>query len=212
MQVDELRHSLSEASAAVQALSRRLENRLDPGEEQLLAQVRSVIRRFEEVMDALIAYERASEPIDPEPVDLNAVVATAVARHAHELRSTDHLEVEDLPTVRGDRVLLWALFRPLVENAIKYRHPERPLAVRIHAEVAKRSKWRIVVTDNGVGIDPAAVDEIFEMFERGRPGRLPGQGLGLAAARRIAQVHGGAISAEALSEGTAIHVLLPRRN
>lgn len=173
--------------------------------------VRTAIRRFEEVMDALIAYEQATEPIDPEPVDLNDVVATAVASHTHELQPADQLAVEDLPTVEGDRVLLWALFRPLVENAIKYRHPERALRVQIHAEAVSGSMWRIVVADNGVGIDPADADHIFEMFERGDPRRSPGQGLGLAATRRIAAAHGGAISAEALPKGTAIRVLLPRR-
>lgn len=211
MPVDELRHTLSEASAAVDALCRRLEGRLEPGEEHLLSHVRTTMRRFEEVMDALIAYVKAADPIAPGPVDLNDVVATAVARHSHELQPGEQFDVEDLPVVKGDRVLLWALFRPLVENAIKYRHPDRALRVRIHAEAARKSMWRIVVEDNGVGIDPAQADAMFVMFERDDVSRAPGQGLGLAAARRIANAHGGAISGEARPEGTAIHVLLPRR-
>lgn len=212
MPVDELRHTLSEASAAVDALCRRLEGRLDPDEDHLVAHVRTTMRRFEEVMDALIAYEKATEPITPEPVDLNDVVATAVARHSHELQPGERFDVDELPVVKGDRILLWALFRPLVENAIKYRHPDRTLLVKVHAEPAKGSMWRIVVEDNGVGITSGNAEDLFDMFERNDDAsRAPGQGLGLAAARRIARAHGGAISGEARPDGTAIHVLLPRR-
>ena len=210
MPIDELRHNLSEASAAVEALTRRLEGRLEPGEERLIEHVRATVRRFEEVMDALIAYERATEPMDPEPVDLNDVLATAVETHAHELQATDRVEIEELPTVHGDKALLMALFRPLVENAIKYRHPLRDLRISIRAERAG-SMWRVVVADNGVGIDPDKAGQLFEMFERRDPGRPAGQGLGLAAARRIAEAHGGSISAEPIREGTEIHVVLPAR-
>lgn len=209
MPVDELRHSLSDASAAVEALSRRLQGRLVPGERELVDHVRITMRRFEEVMDALIAYERATEPIELEAVDLNDLMATAIAFHADELRPGDEVDIAHLPTVPGDKALLLAMFRPLVENAIKYRHPGRALRIDVRPERVDHAVWRLVVEDNGIGIDPDNAEHVFEMFERGDPNRLPGQGLGLAAARRIAEAHGGMISAEPQQQGTAIHVLLP---
>ncbi len=209
MPLDELRHTLSDTSAAMEALSRRLQGRLQPSEDQLIGHVRTTIRRFEEVIDALIAYELASEPVDARPVELNHVVAAALDTHAHELQASDRFDVDQLPTVQGDKALLLALFRVLVENAIKYRHPQRPLRARIRVEPTSRAMCRIVTEDNGIGVDPSRADGLFEMFERGDPHRFPGQGLGLAAARRIAEAHSGTVSAQPLPEGTAIHVELP---
>ena len=209
MPLDELRHTLSDSSAAIEALSRRLQGRLHPSEERLIGHVRTTIRRFEEVIDALIAYELASEPIDARPVELNHVVAAAVDTHVHELQPSDRFDVDRLPTVQGDKALLLAMFRVLVENAIKYRHPQRPLRARVRMEPASRAMCRIVTEDNGIGIDPTRAHGIFEMFERGDPRRFPGQGLGLAAVRRIAEAHAGTVSAQMLPSGTAIHVQLP---
>jgi hypothetical protein len=67
------------------------------GEERLMEHARTTIRRLEEVMDALIADERATEPINPVPVDLNDVVATAIASHAHELQLTLRSEIRSRP-------------------------------------------------------------------------------------------------------------------
>lgn len=209
MPVEELRHTISDASGAAEALDRRLEGRLDPSDERLVAHVRSTLRRLEEVVDALLAYERASRPLRRRSVDVGEVVRMAVEIHAGELAPEDRIDVGELPTVDGDQVLLLALFRPLIENAIKYAHPQRPLRVRIHSRAAGRHRWQIVVEDNGIGISPKDTERVFRMYERGEPGRSPGQGAGLAAARRIAEAHGGAIWAEPRTDGTAIVVTLP---
>lgn len=209
MPVEELRHTISDASGAAEALERRLEGRLEPHDERLVAHVRSTLRRLEEVVDALLAYERAGRPLDRREVDVGDVVRTAVEIHADELGPRDRIEMGELPSVEGDQVLLLALFRPLIENAIKYAHPDRALEVWIDSRNDHAGRWLIVVEDNGVGIEPADIDRVFQMFEHGAAGRSPGQGVGLAAARRIAEAHGGAIWAEPRTAGTAIVVALP---
>jgi len=69
----------------------------------------------------------------------------------------------------------------------------------------------ITVTDNGIGFDPRYAGRIFRVFERlhGRDA-YPGTGIGLALCRRIAESHGGAISAEGVpGEGATFTVTLP---
>jgi signal transduction histidine kinase len=69
---------------------------------------------------------------------------------------------------------------------------------------------RIVVEDEGGGIDPDQMERIFEKFVRGRDGSVTGTGLGLYICRRIVEAHGGRIWAEGGSgERTRFIVELP---
>jgi chemotaxis family two-component system sensor kinase Cph1 len=71
----------------------------------------------------------------------------------------------------------------------------------------------IVVSDNGIGFEPRYAGRIFRVFERlhGRD-EYPGTGIGLPLCRRIAESHGGGISAESIpGEGSAFTVTLPLR-
>lgn len=209
MPVEELRHTISDARGAAEALNRRLEGRLEAADERLVEHVRSTLRRLEEVVDATMAYERATGPLRRRSVDLGDIVRMAVELHAGELGADGRVDIGALPTVDGDHVQLLALFRPLIENAIKYAHPERPLRVRVHSRPEGPRRWLIVVEDNGVGILATDIERVFHMYERGEAGRSPGQGAGLAAAGRIAKAHGGRVWAEPRTEGAAIVVDLP---
>lgn len=110
-----------------------------------------------------------------------------------------------------DAQLLHVLARNLLRNAWKYgrRQPVR-FDVRGHDEgdVAV-----LRFSDNGPGIPPGEQERVFEAFHRLPPaeGRGGGSGLGLALARRIAMLHGGALRIEASSaEGTTFELRLPR--
>lgn len=210
MPIHELRHSLSDARGAAEALGRRLEGRLDDGDQRLLAHVHTTLRRLEEVVDAVLAYQQAFGAIRRQTVELDRVVEVAIASQIDQLPDTGRIDVGDLPTVQGDHALLLALFRHLLENAVKFCHPQRPLRARIDARRTARSWWLITVEDNGVGIPGADLNRVFDMYEQGDADRTPGQGVGLAAARRIVHAHDGRIWAEhARPVGTSIRLTLP---
>ena len=73
-------------------------------------------------------------------------------------------------------------------------------------------EWRLTVSDEGIGIDPAATDRIFKMFQRlHTQDEIPGTGIGLAVCRRIANRHRGRIWAESrIDGGSAFHFTIPR--
>jgi light-regulated signal transduction histidine kinase (bacteriophytochrome) len=77
------------------------------------------------------------------------------------------------------------LLTNLIGNALKYRHKERSPEICIN--VAERpSEWLIRVSDNGIGIDPANTERIFELFKRLHARtEYPGTGVGLAVCQRI---------------------------
>jgi signal transduction histidine kinase len=144
-----------------------------------------------------------------ERVDAGEVVAgalrdlgTAVAERGASV------EVGELPAVRGDAGQLQRVFLNLLGNAIKYTAPEVTPRVTVTGRAAGGDA-QIAVADNGIGIDPANVEQAFEMFARipGSAAEYQGTGLGLAISRRIVERHGGRLWAEPNPGGGSVFAL-----
>ncbi|MER6271820.1 sensor histidine kinase KdpD [Streptomyces sp900105755] len=112
---------------------------------------------------------------------------------------------ETLPMVEADAGLLERSVANLVENAVKYSPPDRPVLVSASA-IADRVEVRIV--DRGIGVPDEAKERIFEPFQRyGDAPRGAGVGLGLAVARGFAEAMGGTLNAEDTPGGGLTMVL-----
>ena len=120
------------------------------------------------------------------------------------------IEADPLPTVRGEPVLLVALFQNLVANAVKFHREDVTPHVRITTtEVA--DEHEIVVEDNGIGIEPEYAERIFIIFQRlHAKDRYEGTGIGLAMCRKIVEHHGGTIHVDAHDgDGARFRITLP---
>jgi signal transduction histidine kinase len=85
------------------------------------------------------------------------------------------------------------LMQNLIANAIKYQKPRRLPVVHVGCE-DDGDYWRISVRDNGMGIEDAFIDQIFEPFRRLHSWEgIQGSGLGLSVCRKIVESHGGRI-------------------
>ena len=115
--------------------------------------------------------------------------------------------VEPLPTVRGDADMLYSVVLNLLTNALKFTRDGVPAQVTVTAE-PRDGAWRIVVADNGRGIDPARRNEVFDLYERGDD--RGSHGIGLATTRRMVQAHGGRVGvADSPAGGAAVWFELP---
>ncbi len=112
----------------------------------------------------------------------------SLQRHKVEVRVPDNLPLINMDVDRIAEVLVH-----LLENAGKYSPPD----TSIHVIAEQRLGGEIVtsVADHGAGIDDMELDMIFEKFYRGRNLRstIQGTGMGLAIAKAIVELHGGAI-------------------
>jgi light-regulated signal transduction histidine kinase (bacteriophytochrome) len=106
------------------------------------------------------------------------------------------VEQEELPNVCGNVTLLTQLYQNLISNAIKYRSAQRDPVVRLTAE-RSGDGWILGVKDNGIGIKPDYLEQIFAPFKRlhGRS-EYEGTGIGLAICRTAVERHGGRIWVE----------------
>jgi signal transduction histidine kinase len=118
---------------------------------------------------------------------------------------------KDLPAVLATKTQLYQVFSNLVGNAIKYRHPERPLELSIKVlPGGNRRRIGVCVCDNGVGIPQSFKDDIFKPFSR-RNREVEGSGVGLAAVKKIVKRLGGEVElTSSAGEGSTFTVWFRR--
>lgn len=109
----------------------------------------------------------------------------------------------------ADEELLEQVWQNLLDNAVKFT-PENG---QIHVSIAPSVKgWAVRVEDNGIGMEPAALERMYEKFYQSDASRHEGgNGLGLSLVKRIVDICGGSIAAKSEpGKGTAITVFLPK--
>jgi signal transduction histidine kinase len=172
--------------------------------------IRQEIIRIERTIQGLLDYARTPPP-DRHRHDFRELIdeAVGIARGRADARRVElRVNVPSEPlsgNVDRDQVL--SLLTNLIINAIEAAPPES--SVEIEANAAEKGTVRIDVNDRGPGIDPTIADRLFTPFTTTKP---TGTGLGLTIARRVAQDHGGTLSAANRPEGGAcFSVIFPAR-
>ncbi|HQV69708.1 MAG: ATP-binding protein [Anaerolineae bacterium] len=118
----------------------------------------------------------------------------------------------DLPSVFVDRQRIEVVLRNLIENAKEYGDGKIVVTATRAEGDALAGRVAISVMDDGPGIDPAEIPNLFERFYRARRGvqrRSGGTGLGLTICRAFVQAHGGEISISSDDNGTRVTFTLP---
>jgi signal transduction histidine kinase len=177
---------------------------------RLLTVVEREASRMGNLIDDLLAFSRLGrQPMLSASVDMTSL-ATDAAAEQPSLRGTTPLAIPDLPSVRGDRVLLRQVWVNLISNAVKYASKRERPEITVWATAAG-AFTEYHVRDNGVGFDMRYADKLFGVFQRlHRADEFPGTGVGLAIVMRIVQRHGGTVRADAkLGEGATFTFALP---
>jgi signal transduction histidine kinase len=151
-----------------------------------------------------------ASPPSNQTVDLGQALSRAAdtCRAAHP-DATLHVIADPLPVVRGTADQFQALFRLLIDNAIRFRAGRPAVTVTVRSAV-EPEQVSLTLSDDGPGIPAAFHKSAFKLFRRAREDRHPtGFGLGLAMARRIVTRHGGTITLDPGPGGACFRVTLP---
>ena len=206
MLAHELRNPLAPISTAAQVL------RLRQGDAAYALRAGEIIERqvrhMTELVDDLLDVSRVTRGLvqmEREPVELRAVVDAAVEQVRPLIEARHHELAVELPAgpvhASGDRTRLVQAVSNLLNNAAKYtqQHGRLRVALAVRDGVAS-----ISVADNGSGIPLTLLPHVFDLFTQGErtPDRAQGGlGLGLTLVKSIAQLHGGAVTAESGGQG-----------
>jgi len=210
-------HELRTPLAAIRGyaeLARRHPAPLPDEVAHALDRVESESARMTVLVDELLLLARldAGRPLDSEPVDLTRLVieVTSDARVA----ASDHrwqLELPDEPVfVRGDDLRLHQVLANLLSNAA--RHTPAGTVVTVALTLGTDATAIVSVTDNGPGIPPELLPDIFERFVRGDSSRsraAGSSGLGLAIVHAVAVAHGGSATVASRRGETRFTITLP---
>ena len=143
------------------------------------------------------------------PTNLGKELALAEHTLAAEIADAGAVVMADftqLETVDAVRPYVQSMFLNLLDNAIKYRDPDRPLVVRVTAQVVGKFA-RISFADNGLGIDMERDGgKLFNLYARFHF-QVKGKGMGLFLVKTQLEAMGGRIEAEStLGKGTTFNI------
>jgi signal transduction histidine kinase/ActR/RegA family two-component response regulator len=149
-------------------------------------------------------------------LDLKRVVDDAVEQIRPLITARRHRVVIDVPPspahVKGDHKRLVQVVANLLNNATKYTPEGGTLQLQLEAD---GQDYVLTVLDDGIGMEPALVERVFDLFtqaERTPDRSQGGLGLGLALVKSLVELHGGTVQASSpgLGKGSSFTVRLPR--
>lgn len=209
----DLQTPLRNIASFSQLLERRYHGQLDQEGREFIGFIVTNATRMSGLIQDLLAYARVSRAeTSPPPVDSAAVLQQVLADLGPQVSATNgRIEAGPLPWVATSPHQLSSLFANLIENALKYHHPDRPPEITVTAQPDEGGFWHFRVTDNGIGIAREHWDQIFAIFQRLHTvDSYPGNGVGLALCRRMVHRWGGTIWVESVpGEGSTFHFTAP---
>ena len=222
-------HDLQEPLRKIQIFASRIadterEQLSDTGK-QYFGRMTEAALRMQTLIDDLLAYSRTDATDKKfEKCDLNPIIEEIKADFQDDLQQKNAvIEATGLCEVYIIPFQFRQLLQNLVSNALKFSSRERPLVINITAGIGDSETFhfdkltagvnycRIRVADNGIGFEQRFSEKIFEVFQRlyGRH-EYSGTGIGLAIVKRIAENHGGVVSATGeLGKGATFDVYIP---
>ena len=193
----DLQEPLRMVATYTQLLAERYQGKLDENADKYIRYAVDGALRMQTLVKDLLAFSRVGRLGQPaQETDCNLVVRSVMANLQAVIQETGaRIRCHALPTLFADQTELLQLFQNLIGNAIKFRGAESP-EVRISAK-KKNKEWLFCVEDNGIGIAPEHVEDVFVIFKRLHTREeYAGSGIGLAICKKIVEHNHGAIWVE----------------
>jgi two-component system sensor kinase FixL len=219
-------HDLQEPLRKIQAFGDRIlkkenENLSEQGQEYLQRML-NASSRMQTLINDLLSFSRVTTKARPfQQVDLNVIVAEVLSDLEILIEQKEAIiNHSDLPTIEGDHTQIRQLLQNLIHNAIKFSREGVKPQIDIRTRTINNNKHltsppgdelvELSIADNGIGFDTKYLDRIFHIFQRLSGHKYEGSGIGLAICKKIANRHGGSISATSeVGRGSTFTICLP---
>jgi len=173
--------------------------------------IQAGVNKMEVLLDGLLRYSRLGRlALTIRPIEMNPLMREVLAAMKYQLeQAAVAVRLGELPPCLGDSAQTSQVFANLIDNAIKYRDPERPLQITITGNV-EGGMVHYGIADTGIGIATEHHAKAFELFHRLNPDASQGEGLGLAIAQKVLERQNGKIWIESVAgTGSTFWVALP---
>lgn len=202
----ELKNPLSVIQMNAQLIQRLPSLQDDERALRAAASIKSAVASQLQIINDLLELSRANMgkmTLTPSLVNMAELVrniADAVRPDVEKKEQRFSMTVAEA-SIYGDAVRAEQIVWNLITNAIKFTPPGGSIDVRLDTEEGMAV---VTVTDDGIGMEPAHVQGVFEMFRQvdaGPSRRTGGLGIGLALVKQLAELHGGRVSATSQGKG-----------
>jgi PAS domain S-box-containing protein len=210
----ELRNPLAPIVTALQLMKLRGDGRLSKEQEVIERQVNHMVHLVEDLLD-VSRIGKGKIALKKTRIDLRDAIAKAIEIASPLLDQRRHHVHVDAPqneiVVDGDESRLTQIFTNLVTNAAKYTNPGGHIQILVQQQ-GRQAAVRVI--DDGVGIEPALLPRMFDLFVQGPRSAehaAGGLGIGLTLVRSLVELHGGTVAAhsDGPGQGSMFTVRLP---
>lgn len=212
----EIRNPLTPIQLSAERLQHKIGGALDGSHADLLKRsTDTIIHQVEAMKEMVQAFSEYARPpaLLLQSVDLNAVIRDVVELYRGEAAQPGFTLTlaDDLEPVQADPSRLRQLLNNLLQNALEAAGPQGDCQIELktlNGEGRYAGMLELHVQDNGPGLDPGVIEQLFEPYVTTKP---RGSGLGLAIVKKIIEEHNGTITARNTESGARITVRLPLR-
>jgi PAS domain S-box-containing protein len=197
----ELRNPMAVIAGYTQLLLKKADLSLKPTVDAITREI-NVMNR---IITDFLSFARPAE-LAISDVDLKKIIENCISTLVSERNNIKtHLDIEQMPVIRGDEVLLRQAFTNLIQNAVE----AMPAGGDLTIKSSTGNFLDITVSDTGPGVSEGMADKIFLPFFTTKD---KGTGLGLSLVQKIIVSHGGSISVDSSNIGAAFSIRLPLKS
>lgn len=221
-------HDLQEPLRIIQTYISRISDQelssMTPTTKGYFGRIQATLNRMRMLINDLLEYSRTNkgERIF-ELTDLNQILELAKQELAPFIEEKNALiESGALPKIQAIPFQIQQLLINLIGNSLRFSHPDRSPQIKVTCEEVQvtqenamsdqhKNYYKISITDNGLGFEQKYAEHIFVLFHRlHQKHEYPGSGIGLSICKKIAENHGGYITAEGQPDvGSVFNVFIP---
>lgn len=194
----ELRNPMAVIAGYTQLLSKKSDQSLKPTVDAITKEINVMNRIISDFLSFAKPAELAISDVDLKKIIENCIVILVSGRN----NIKTHFDIEKLPIIKGDEILLRQAFTNLIQNAVE----AMPAGGDLMIKSSTGDFLEVTLSDTGPGISGNLVDKIFLPFFTTKD---RGTGLGLSLVQKIIVSHGGTISVDGSDRGAIFRIRLP---
>jgi len=211
----DLRSPLTTLISFTRILKKKLADKLDPKEMELMDFISDGAANMQELVNAILEFSRINnqdtkhQPLSPSRL----LTGLKLEMNADIKSSNATIILGEMPdTILGDRIKIKQVLQNLIANGIKFTKKGVLPIIEIKCETLK-DYWQFEVKDNGIGINKEFNDKIFKLFQRlHTAAQYEGTGIGLSLCKKIIKQHGGDIWVESKEgEGSTFYFTIKQK-
>ena len=207
----DLKTPLRSISAALAWLKEDNQDKLDEMSLSYLSIVEDALVKMDRIISDTLKYsELRQQSSNVERVDLTEVLDHMLRELSQSYPDTS-IEVDGkMPILFMNEIKLIHIFQNILDNACKYRDPDKTSRVKVHCSV-KSEFFEFSIQDNGIGIPEESAHHVFEIFQKLNNNNDNSNGIGMSIVKKIVESYGGKIWFESQEgKGTTFKFNLPR--